>query len=105
MTCPPRTNWGSIVTPGHGSPPFGERCLALRTEKEEMLAGDLYDPADADLQAEIEANHRWLVRYNAGLGTPVSQRRTLLLDRLAAVGEGAVMRPPFHCDYGFNISL
>jgi maltose O-acetyltransferase len=79
--------------------------LALRTEKEEMLAGDLYDPADADLQAEIEANHRWLVRYNAGLGTPVSQRRTLLLDRLAAVGEGAVMRPPFHCDYGFNISL
>jgi len=25
--------------------------------------------------------------------------------RLAAVGEGAVIRPPFHCDYGFNISL
>ncbi len=30
---------------------------------------------------------------------------TLLLERLAAVGDGAVIRPPFHCDYGFNISL
>ena len=39
--------------------------MALRTEKEKMLAGELYDPADSDLQAEIEANHRWLVRYNA----------------------------------------
>jgi maltose O-acetyltransferase len=79
--------------------------MALRTEKEKMLAGDLYDPADADLQADIEDNRRWLVRYNAALGTPASQRRTLLLDRLAAVGQGPVIRPPFHCDYGFNISL
>jgi maltose O-acetyltransferase len=29
----------------------------------------------------------------------------LLLERLAAVGEGAVIRPPFHCDYGVNIIL
>jgi maltose O-acetyltransferase len=34
-----------------------------------------------------------------------SDRRKLLLERFAAVGEGAVIRPPFHCDYGFNISL
>ena len=27
------------------------------------------------------------------------------MERLAVVGEGAAIRPPFHCDYGFNISL
>jgi maltose O-acetyltransferase len=24
---------------------------------------------------------------------------------LATVGQGAVIRPPFHCDYGYNINL
>lgn len=28
-----------------------------------------------------------------------------MLERFAAVGEGSVIRPPFHCDYGFNIRL
>jgi maltose O-acetyltransferase len=32
-----------------------------------------------------------------------SERRKLLVERFAAVGEGALIRPPFHCDYGFNI--
>jgi maltose O-acetyltransferase len=47
----------------------------------------------------------WLVRYNAALGASASELRELLLERLAAVGEGVMIRPPFHCDYGFNISL
>lgn len=76
-----------------------------RTEREKMLAGELYDPGDPALQAELAATRRWLVRYNAALGASASERRELLLERLAAVGEGAVVRPPFHCDYGFNISL
>jgi maltose O-acetyltransferase len=76
-----------------------------RTEREKMLAGELYDPADLDLQAELEATQQWLARYNAALAKSTPERRTLLLERLAAVGEGAVIRPPFHCDYGFNISL
>jgi maltose O-acetyltransferase len=27
------------------------------------------------------------------------------MERLGTVGAGAVIRPPFHCDYGFNICL
>jgi len=34
-----------------------------------------------------------------------SERRKLMAERFAAVGDGAVTRPPFHCDYGFNIRL
>ena len=28
-----------------------------------------------------------------------------MAERLAEVGEGAVIRPPFYCDYGFNIRI
>ena len=31
--------------------------------------------------------------------------RQLRVERFAAAGDGAVIRPPFHCDYGFNIRL
>jgi len=76
-----------------------------RTEKEKMLAGELYDASDPELQAELEATHHWLARYNAALDATAAERRALLLERLAGVGDGAMIRPPFHCDYGFNISL
>ena len=76
-----------------------------RTEKQKMLAGDLYRPGDPDIQADQSATKAWLVRYNAAGAATASDRRRLLAERLAAVGEGSVIRPPFHCDYGFNISL
>lgn len=76
-----------------------------RTEKEKMLAGELYDAGDTELQADLTANHAWLARYNAALALSADERRRLLAERLAFVGNGAVIRPPFHCDYGFNISL
>ena len=76
-----------------------------RSEKAKMLAGELYDAGDPELEAERTATHGWLLRYNAALAASDAERRALLVERLAAVGEGAVIRPPFHCDYGFNISL
>jgi maltose O-acetyltransferase len=76
-----------------------------RTEKEKMLAGELYDASDAEIQAELAATHRWLARYNAALDMDPADRHALLLERLAAVGNGTVIRPPFHCDYGRNIRL
>src|SRR5947209_15371231 len=70
-----------------------------------MLAGELYDARAPELQMELAATHWWLVRYNAALDASTADRRELLLERLAAVGDGAVIRPPFHCDYGYNIRL
>jgi maltose O-acetyltransferase len=75
------------------------------TEMEKMLAGELYDAAAPELQAALLATHRWLARYNATLAMPAAERHALLLEGLGAVGDGAVIRPPFHCDYGFNIRL
>ncbi|HWX47647.1 MAG TPA: sugar O-acetyltransferase [Roseomonas sp.] len=77
----------------------------VRTEKEKMLAGELYDAGDPELQADMAAARHWMARYNAMLASSPAERRAVLAERLAAVGDGAVIRPPFHCDYGFNISL
>lgn len=75
------------------------------TEKQKMLAGLGYQPGDPEIQADQAATKEWMVRFNAALASAPAERRKLLAERFAQVGEGAVIRPPFHCDYGYNIRL
>ncbi len=46
-----------------------------------------------------------MVRYNAALDASDDERRALLREILAEAGDGAVIRPPLHCDYGYNIRI
>jgi maltose O-acetyltransferase len=73
-----------------------------RSERDKMLAGELYRPNDPEIQAELAATADWLARYNVSLPPA---RHQLLLERLGSVGNGAEIRPPFFCDYGSNIQL
>lgn len=75
------------------------------SEKYKMLTGELYLASDPELQAESTATMAWLARYNGNLGLSPAERSQVLGERLAAIGRGVVVRSPFHCDYGFNISL
>ncbi|MGK9065029.1 sugar O-acetyltransferase [Stutzerimonas chloritidismutans] len=75
------------------------------TEKQKMLAGELYRPGDPELQADQAHAKAWMVRYNAALAETPAVRRGLLAELFGSVGQGAVIRPPFHCDYGYNIHL
>jgi maltose O-acetyltransferase len=75
------------------------------SEKHKMLAGELYRPDDPEVQADLAATAAWLSRYNAAPAASPAELHALLSERLGAVGEGAVIRPPFFCDYGFNIRL
>lgn len=77
----------------------------MPSQMEQMLAGALYDASDPEIRAAAAAAADWMVRYNAAGAAPPEMRDRLLRERLRAVGEGAVIRPPFHCDYGFNIEL
>jgi maltose O-acetyltransferase len=76
-----------------------------RTEKEKMLAGELYRPGDAELQADLAANKIWMAEYNAAMAKSARERHAILAARLGFVGHGVVVRPPFFCDYGFNIRI
>ena len=77
----------------------------MKTEKQKMLAGELYRPDDAEIQSNLAASAMWLARYKASLGEPLAVQHALLSERLGQVGQGAMIRPPFFCDYGFNIRL
>jgi maltose O-acetyltransferase len=77
----------------------------MKTEKEKMIAGELYDAGADELQRDQLACHHWLATYNATLSMTSAQRHALLERGLGAAGKGAVIRPPFHCDYGYNIRL
>ncbi|RYE60965.1 MAG: sugar O-acetyltransferase [Hyphomicrobiales bacterium] len=76
-----------------------------QTEKQKMLAGALYDAGDDEIQADLAVTRDWLVKYNASLGVASDVRRALLAERFGAVGAGSAIRPPFHCDYGYNVSI
>ena len=64
----------------------------MRTEKDKMLAGELYDANAPEVQAELAATHKWLARNNASLDMAPSERRQLLAERVAAVGERSMPR-------------
>jgi maltose O-acetyltransferase len=77
----------------------------MKTEKEKMIVGDLYRPDDPELLAIMTATQAWLARYNASLGQPPELLRQLLREGLGFVDDGTTVRPPFFCDYGFNIRI
>ena len=52
------------------------------TEKQKMLAGELYRPGDPELQADQATAKAWMVRYNAALGETPAVRRDLLKELL-----------------------
>lgn len=77
----------------------------MRTEKEKMLAGELYVADCPELAADNARANEWMNRYNTSLTMPVEERHSMLRELFASVGDGAFIRPPFHCDYGMNITL
>ena len=70
-----------------------------------MVAGQLYRCADAELVAARVHARRVVRAYNASDPAAGDERRALLAGLFAQLGQGAVIEAPFHCDYGWNISL
>jgi maltose O-acetyltransferase len=77
--------------------------ITTRTEKEKMLAGELYLAADPELVRERRAARVLLRRYNAS--TEDDDRTGLLRALLGVMGAGVYIEPPFYCDYGSQITL
>ncbi|MBM4429219.1 MAG: sugar O-acetyltransferase [Chloroflexi bacterium] len=77
--------------------------MAFRTEREKMLAGEVYNCLDLDLEAERQEVKKWLRLYNVSETVP--ERRTMLQRLLGGIGENSLIEPPFYCVYGRNIYL
>jgi maltose O-acetyltransferase len=77
----------------------------MPTERQKMLAGELYDPLDAELVAAREHARNLCQSLNATREAQQEERRRILDALFGAGGESVWMQPPFFCDYGANIEL
>ena len=75
------------------------------TERQKMLAGQLYDALDPELVAARERARDLCQALNATREREQDERRRILGDLFGAGGDSVWMQPPFFCDYGSNIEL
>ena len=77
----------------------------MPTEREKMLAGELYDPLDPILVAARDRARDLCQALNATREGDREERRRIVRELFGAGGESVWMQPPFYCDYGSNIRL
>ena len=77
----------------------------MTTEREKMLAGQLYDPFDPELVAARVRARDLCQALNATSEAQQEERRRILRELFGAGGDSVWIQPPFFCDYGANIEL
>jgi maltose O-acetyltransferase len=75
----------------------------MKTEKEKMLAGELYDALDPQLTEDRLKTRLLLKELNDSGEDEPDRRGRVLRELLPYAGEGLWLQPPFYCDYGYNI--
>ena len=76
------------------------------TEKEKMLAGQIYSVIDPELLSELNAVKEVIHLYNQ-LSPGDTHRRLLMLKQLLGhvADDEIIINQPFYCDYGKQISV
>lgn len=77
----------------------------MRTEKQKMLAGELYDPLDLELVQARERARDLCQDLNATGERDLEARRSILKKLFGQGGDSVWLQPPFFCDYGQNVLL
>lgn len=75
------------------------------TEKEKMLAGEIYDACDTQLLLELNACKDVLQAYNNLRPTDLDARRDMLKSILGSCDDHVFINQPFYCDYGKHIRV
>lgn len=77
----------------------------MKTEKEKMLAGELYNSLDPELVAGRRRARLLTKRLNDTHDDEQELRRELLQELFGSSGANLLLEPPFYCDYGSHIYL
>lgn len=75
------------------------------TEKEKMLAGEIYDACAPEILRELYATQDAVWEYNQIRPSDYPLRTAKIKEILGHTGEHLIVNQPFHCDYGSNISV
>ncbi|MGI8758031.1 MAG: sugar O-acetyltransferase [Acidimicrobiales bacterium] len=76
-----------------------------RTQRQRMLAGDLYIADDPELAEENLRALRLMEEYNRSPAAGAAERRRILNELLGAFGADSEVRPPLYCDYGNHLRI
>jgi maltose O-acetyltransferase len=76
-----------------------------RSARERMLAGEFYIADDPELRRDARMAMELTAEYNNSPVADERLRRRILGRLLGSFGQGAEIRPPFHCDYGYQIHI
>lgn len=74
-----------------------------KTEREKMLANELYLATDDELTKMHAAARQLLHAHNFSLPTEIDRRKDIMLSLFGQLGADFVIKPPFYCDYGCHI--
>lgn len=77
----------------------------MKTEKEKMLAGELYNPLDPELCNERIRARLYLKTLNDTADDEPTKREFVMRKLLPNAGEDLYVQTPFYCDYGYNIII
>jgi maltose O-acetyltransferase len=77
----------------------------MKSEKEKMVAGEMYDPLDKQLTEDRIKTRLLLKELNGSREDQPDNRAKILQQLLPNAGIGLWLQPPFYCDYGTNIIL
>jgi maltose O-acetyltransferase len=83
----------------------GPQDADARSQLERMLAGDLYNADNRELaEAGLKASGL-TERFNQSRAHDTEERLRILRELLGALGEDTEIRPPFYCEYGFQLLI
>lgn len=77
----------------------------MKTEKEKMLAGELYCSYDPELRAELLRARVLCEKLNRTSVADEAERTRILKELFGSAGEHIDVLSDFHCDYGSNIHV
>lgn len=76
------------------------------TEKEKMLAGELYDGStNQELKKEMYKAKDLCYKYNQIKPSEIEERNEMIKKILGKTKENFMIEQPFMCDYGYNIEI
>ena len=77
----------------------------MKTEKEKMLTGQLYDPSDPQLVKERISARKLTRLFNGTVETEDVKRTELLKELFGSTERNIKVEPSLRCDYGYNIHV
>ena len=77
----------------------------MKTEKEKMIAGEMYDPLDNQLVKDRTRTRLLIKALNETREDNPAERRRIIGELLPNAAPDLWLQPPFYCDYGYNMKV